>query len=472
VLIRQDQRQTVTQRIDPKLIMANAILQQTSLELAQHIEAELLENPALDIVEEVPACNGDCLDPANCPCCSQRLALASREKEGPEPLDLEPDLYVETVYEADDDYDPLGNVEAELTLQEHLRNQLRASLPDEDYWIGDYLISSLNESGRLAAPVEDIAAELGIPQEDVTRVLKVIQTLDPPGVGARDLQECLLIQLQYLREDGRGDPVAEGIVRHHFGEITKRRYTKLARALGTTPERVRRALSFIATQLNPFPASQFRPPWVYKPTNSRSAVRPDVVIRRTEFGYEVDVQGGESFLLGVNPNYRELYNTIRRGNGHLPEQERKHVTEYVERAELFIRNINQRRKTLRLITQSIIEAQQGFLETGSRRYLRPLTRTRIAQMRGLHESTVSRATANKYVQLPNQEVVPFDIFFNPSLSVKVAIEEIISREDPARPLSDQQIAEMLREKGITVARRTVVKYREAQKLLSSTRRRR
>ena len=139
---------------------------------------------------------------------------------------------------------------------------------------------------------------------------------------------------------------------------------------------------------------------------------------------------------------------------------------------MFIRHLDQRKQTLKYITQCIAELQVGFLETGSRQFLRPLTRTQVARILKFHESTVSRATANKYVQLPNQEVVGFDIFFDGSLSTKDAIEEIIQDEDPTSPLSDQQIVALLQEKGITVARRTIVKYRESQKILSSTRRRR
>jgi RNA polymerase sigma-54 factor len=197
-----------------------------------------------------------------------------------------------------------------------------------------------------------------------------------------------------------------------------------------------------------------------------------VIIRRTEFGYEVEVLGADPYGLGLNPTYRDAYDQIKTGNGHHTDDDKKHITEYVERAELFIRNINQRRKTLRLITRCIVDCQTGFLETGSRQFLRPLTRTAIAKMLTIHESTVSRATANKYVQLPNQEVVSFDFFFNGSLSIKDAIEELIQEEDPANPLSDQQITELLQEKGISVARRTIVKYRESQKILSSARRRR
>jgi len=483
VQIQHDQRQVITQRIDPRLIMANSILQLTTMELMQTVENELFENPALDTIEDQP-CNGDCIDPAACPYCSARRAKEQETERQAETLDsgdheAEYDSFFGTPpLETDEDYDPVGNLEAEMTLQEHLRGLLRAAVPSEDYWIGEYLINNLDDNGWLGDTVENIAEELGVSCEEVCRILEIIQTFDPPGVGARNLQECMLLQLRYLRDEdttpgnSKRNAIAEKLVRDHFEHVTARRYLKLARAAGISVDEAKQVIEYIRTRLNPYPANQFRPPWAYRPTNSRAAVRPDVIIRRTELGYDVEVLGAEPFMLGVNPTYRDAYNQIKSGNGHHSDDDKKHITEYVERAELFIRHINQRRKTLKMITRCIVDCQTGFLETGSRQFLRPLTRTRVAKMLNIHESTVSRATANKFVQLPNQEVVSFDIFFNSSLSIKDAIEQIIQNEDPASPLSDQQIVERLKERGITVARRTVVKYRDQEKILSSARRRR
>ncbi len=424
------------------------------------------------MLEETPPCQGDCVDPASCPFCSQRRLAVHSEDEAREVYEVDHEWIPDGTYDSEDDYDPVGNLEAEVTLQDNLRSLLRAALEARYFPIAEYMVSCLDDNGWLDTDIPNIAAELNVPVDDVQRVLHALQSLDPPGIGARDLRECLLIQLEFLAEEGQGNPLAERMVRNHFQDIVNRRFAKIARGLGVTQEKVKQTILYIRTQLNPYPASQFRPPWVYKPSSSRAAVRPDVIIRRTEFGYDVEITGADPHILGVNPTYLSRYSAIRQGSARVAEDERKHVTEYVERAELFIRNINQRRKTLRLITKCIIECQQGFLETGSRAYVRPLTRTRVAEMLKMHESTVSRATANKYVQLPNQEVVPFDLFFNSSLSIKTAIEDIIAHEDPSRPLSDQQIADVLRERGVEVARRTVVKYRESQKLLSSNRRRR
>ncbi len=471
MLLHQEQRQLTTQRIDPKLIMANTILQQSSLELVQHIETELLENPALDVMEEI-GCSGDCIDPHSCPNCSQRLAASYRGASDLSPIDTDVDTYIEGGPEIDDDFDPVGNIEAELTLQDHLCALLRAAVSEDDYPIGEYLIHNLDDNGLLDATPEQMAMEIGVAVSEVCRVLQVIQTFDPPGIGALDLRECMLIQLRFLREEGHGNPLAERMIRNYFDEVVTHRYGRIARAMGISADKAKQAVEYVRTHLNPYPASQFRPPWAYKPTNARSNIRADVVIRRTDVGYEIEVAAAEGIVLGVTPTYRDAYEKIKNGNGRIAPDEKQHVTEYVERAELFIKNIHQRRKTLRLITTCIIDCQQGFLETGQRTFLRALTRTRVAELLGIHESTVSRATAKKYVQLPNQEVVPFDLFFNPSLSIKMAIEEIVAVEDPTCPLSDRRIVDLLKERGIDVARRTVVKYRDSQKLLSSNGRRR
>ena len=480
MLIQQDQRPVLSQRIDPKLIVANTILQLSSQELVQSIEAELLENPALETLEET-GCEGTCLDPSTCPYCSARAgARANEERETMDSGDPHADYEGSPGFdfgETDEDFDVVGNLEAELTLQQHLCGLLRAAVPEEDHRVGEYLINNLDERGWLGDATLNIACDLDVPESDVCRLLAVIQSFDPPGVGAQNLQECLLLQLQYLQDEDDSTELqiighAMRMVREQFENVCSSRYTKIARALKIPVDQVRLAVDFIRARLNPFPASQFRSPWTNRPVHNKAIVRPDVTIRRAEYGYEIEVPQVEAFALSVNPQYREAYLRIKKGDrSHTPD-EQKHFIEYVERAERFIHNINQRRVTLRQITRCIVDAQTGFLETGSRRFLRPLTRTHIARLLEVHESTVSRATSNKFVQLPNQDVVGFDVFFKSSLSVKDAVETIIQDEDAANPLSDQQIVERLQERGITVARRTIVKYRDQAKILSSTRRRR
>lgn len=483
MLLQHEQRQVTTQRIDPKIIVANSILQLSSVELTQSIEAELMENPALEVLDDA-SCSGDCIDPSTCPYCSLRQRInsdADPSAETPDSGDHEIEFdhnYEITQNIRDDEHDPVGNIGSEITLQEHLLGLLRSTVPEKDYYIGEYIINNLNQRGWLGDTIESLALDLTLPESEICRLLKVIQSFDPPGVGAQNIQECLLLQIRYLQEENpkgsraRINRLAEKMVRDHFDHIPLHRYSKIARLMSITVEEARQVIEYIGSRLNPYPANQFRPPWTNGTAAGKASVRPDVVIRRTEYGYEVDVIGSETAGLSINPLYRDLYNSIKSGSTQHTADYRRHVLEYVDRAELFIRNINQRRNSLRQITRCIIDYQTGFLETGSRQFLRPLTRTRVAQLLEIHESTVSRATANKFVQLPNQDVLSYNVFFNSSLSIKDAIESMIHDENPASPLSDQQIVEQLAERGIHVARRTVVKYRDTLKILSSTRRRR
>jgi RNA polymerase sigma-54 factor len=430
----------------------------------------LAENPALEVPEEDP-CQGCDTPRSLCIDCSFRK---NAEKDDPDisihELEMLP---VDALGDPDAENDFIANIEAEVSLQDHLRTLLRAVLPDDQYEVGEYLVSNINDTGYLDCKVEEVALELAKTIEDVEAVLAIIQTFEPAGVGARDLQECMRIQLDQLKEDGQGNPIAHAIVRDYWDDMIAKRVGRLARRLKVSQTEILDALAFIKTSLNPYPGNAFRTPWSTKPNDAGSAIRPDVIVRRTVNGFEVDVVTHEQYALTINSHYRTAYSALKSGGTKgYSEDERKHITEFVERADLFIKNLNQRRRTLRLITKAIIEYQQGYLDTGSKMFVRALTRTKVARALKMHESTVSRATANKYVMLPSEEVVPFDFFFDTSTSVKDLIGEMISKEDPRNPLSDQEIADLLQERGLNVARRTVVKYREAQKILSSRQRRR
>lgn len=450
--------------------MANTMLQLSSMELQQAIEQELVENPALESEDEDP-CSACELAPFGCKDCNvqQQRELGDTDLTYND-LEIAFDFHADPI---DDEEDPIGRIQSEMILSEHLRNQLRNTASGRIPEIADYLVNYINESGYLECDLLEITLELEATDEELEEAVGLIQTLDPPGVGARDLRECMLIQLKYLADEGRGSPTAERIIRSCWDEMIAQKVNRIARRLKVKPEQARSALSFIRTRLNPYPAAGFRPPWDQNAADTKNAVRPDVIIRRTATGYEIEVVANEHLSLSVNPYYRKMQNDMRNGKAkQFSEQDKKHIVEYVERADLFIKNLNQRRKTLRTIAKNIVEYQHGFLDTGSKLFLRPLTRVRIAEAVSMHESTVSRAIANKYVQLPTQEVVPFDLFFNHSSSLTDMIVQLIDHEDPSHPLSDQELADILTERGIPVARRTVVKYREAEKILSSRQRRR
>jgi len=471
LLIEQGLRQALSQKIDPKLIIANSILQLTSLELQQVVEQELAENPALEVPEDDPCVSCDqpktlCID---CPFRKQTVSTDETELsiyEMEQPIDFAADA-------DDNESDFISNIRAEITLHDHLTSLLRAALSSNHWEIGEYIISNINDSGYLEGSVEEFAHEMGKDIDEVASVLAVIQTFDPPGVGSRDLQECLKLQLERLAEDDKGNAVALAMVRDFWQEMLGGKIGRIARRLKTSAKDVVTAIDFIRRQLNPYPGNSFRPPYQTDADDFSSSVRPDVIVRRSEAGYEIEVVGHDQYVLNISPTYRRMYEDLKNGGAQkYSSDDKKHIVEFVERADLFIRNINQRRRTLRQITKSIVEFQQGYLEAQTKSFLRPLTRTRVARMINLHESTVSRATANKYIQLPSEEVVSFDFFFDGSVSTKDLIGELIAAEDKTCPLSDQQIAQILQDRGLGIARRTVVKYREAQKILSSRQRRR
>lgn len=470
MLIEQGLRTTLTQRIDPKLIQANTILQLSQLELQQVIEMELSENPALEVPEEDP-CQGCDTPRSLCIDCSFRKNAETDENDlSVHELEMLP---VDVIGDIDTENDFIANIEAEVSLQDHLRTLLRAMLPDAQFAIGEYLLSNLNDAGYLDCEVTEVALELDRSLDEVESVLHIIQTFEPAGVGARDLQECLRIQLDHLEEDGRGNPLALAIVRDYWADMVAKRIARLARRFKVSQKEILDAITFVKQSLNPYPGNGFRNPWNSKPNDPRTNIRPDIIVRRTLSGYEIEVVNHDSFVIAINSNYREAYHALKNGGAKsYSDDEKKHIIEFVERADLFIKNLNQRRRTLRLITKATVEFQQGYVETGSKLFLRPLTRSKVSRAVKMHESTISRATANKYVQLPSEEVVPFDFFFDTSTSVKDVIGEMIANEDPHSPLSDQDIADKLQEQGMNVARRTVVKYREAQKILSSRQRRR
>lgn len=472
-MLRQGQTQTQHQKIDPKIIMANTLLQMSSLELQQAIEQELVENPALEQQDEHP-CTGCEVAPLMCKGCPhnpERNKDTSPDEISLEDLECMFDASAENVAEETDD--PIVRIQAEVSLRDSLREQLRNIASGRLLQLGDYLINYVDDSGYLRCDLLELTLEVDATDEELGQALSLIQTLEPPGVGARDLQECLLIQLRFLAEEGRGNLIAERIVREYWPEMKARKLARIARRLRVKLDKVVQAVQFIQDRLSPYPAAAFRSPWDYKTFDASSVIRPDVIIRRSATGYEIEVTGNEFTALSVNSYYRQIYNELKNGcSKKYTDQEKKHIVEYVERADLFIRNINQRRKTLRSIARCITDLQHGFLDTGSKLYLRPLTRATIAEILNLHESTVSRAIANKYVQLPNEEVVPFNFFFQSSPSISDMIAQLIASEDKSRPLSDQEIANILTERGYPIARRTVVKYREAQKILSSRQRRR
>lgn len=455
-------------RVSPRLVAASYILELSSQELQQQIANELNDNPALELVD-VPTCQacGSELQGKVCPWCIQRQRSEDLPRDAGE--DLAAGMYEDPPPPSsqrltDEEFDPLTQVASEETLAEKLLAELGAILDDVDMPIADYLIGSLDDKGYLSTSIEEAAYDLEVSEARVKHVLEQLQTQEPIGIGARNLHECLLIQLAYLEAIGIHQPYAREIIENFMVELGEHKFAKIAHDLKISQETVSDVWEFVKAKLNPHPAHGF------SATNTRDRdtramyVLPDVIIAKGESGFEVEVVESRRFVLRVNPMYTRISTELPK-NGSMSNDEKRHVQQYVGRAKLFIANINQRRQTIHNITNCLVEKQKEFLENGVR-HLRPLSRAAVAAELGIHESTVSRATAAKYVMLPAGEVIPFSHFFTPSLSVKDIIKEMVEKE--GRPLTDAQIAERLRERGIEIARRTVAKYRMQLDILPSS----
>ena len=452
-------------KVSPRLVAANYILELSSQELQQAIATELSENPALEMVD-VPTCQvcGSELHGSICPLCIQRQKGAEPQRDEPSsPFYDDRDLLASPNVD-EEEFDPLTKVASEQTLAERLLSDLGMVLPESDMKIAEYLVGSLDEKGYLACSVDECAYELEVDVQRVRAVLKVLQSMEPIGVGARNLRECLLIQLDYLEQIGLEQPYARDIVSDYLMELGEHKFGKIAHDLKLTPEQVAEVWEFVKTKLNPHPAHGFSATNARDRDTRQMYILPDVIISRTEGGYEVEVVESKRFLLRISPMYSRLSGELHRQGTSFSMDERKHIQQYVSRAKLFIANINQRRQTLFNITRCLVAKQQEFLDQGVR-HLKPLSRAAVAVELGVHESTVSRATAGKYVMTPDGEVIPYSHFFTPSLSIKDVIKEMVEHE--RSPLTDAEIADRLREKGINIARRTVAKYRMQLDILPS-----
>jgi RNA polymerase sigma-54 factor len=287
-------------------------------------------------------------------------------------------------------------------------------------------------------------------------------------VAARDIRECLLLQLAYLAQqpDQAIPPAVWPIVTSQLDDLAAHRYTLIARRLGLTPADISAAHDFIRTALTPFPLQDSEARWWKTPIRSPFIV-PDVIVLLNDGEFRIELVQSRATRLKLNPLYASLAADISRGTQSYGRDECSHVQEHVNRAKLFLANIAQRHETIRKITECLLELQRDFVLHGVRE-LRPLTRGMVAERVGVHESTVSRATSNKHLMLPDRRVIPFSTFFVASLGTKDIIREMIEREP--RALTDKEICERLRHQGIRIARRTVAKYRSTIGILSSLQR--
>ncbi len=459
--LKQQLQPAMQVKVTPKQIAANYILQMSSVELQEAIGQELDENPALEMLE-MPTCPicGSTITGNYCTECMPRKASSEPGDSGVDelPADTQQRLRDEA-----DELDPIARAEAEFTLEEHLTWNLYALLPARLHPVADYIIGALDGSGFLTESDEAIAAATGASVEDVQQVLAAMRGLEPIGIGSRSITESLLAQIAHLREmedEVEVPPIAEAVVGEHLQQLGERKFRDIARALDVDTDTVVETWEFVKSNLNPYPTSAFTA--AVTGSGSRTIVRPDVLIRSVDGELVVEVAESRRFSLRVTPIYSSLSSQLR--SAEATEDEKRHVREYVGRAKFFIDNINRRRATMQRIAECLCERQHDYLVHGVQ-HLVPLTRAEVGELIGMHESTVSRATADKFVMIPSGEVVPFSHFFTASLGVKDQIRKMIEAEDPGNPYSDQEIADLLLGEGIAIARRTVAKYRDELQIL-------
>jgi len=460
--LRQQLQPVMQAKVTPKQIAANYILQMSSVELQEAIAQELDENPALEM-QELPTCPicGSPVAGNYCTECMPRKGETDGDESRLSTDDL-PGDGATRLREEDDEFDPIARAEADFTLEDHLTWNLHALLPSRLHPVAEHVIGALDSNGFLTQTDVEIAAATDVTVDDVEEVLAAMKGLDPIGIGSRSITESLLAQVEYLREQSEIEVPqhAEIVIGEHLADLGERRFREVAAAVGASQREVVGVWEFVKGNLNPYPTAAFIA--AVSGEAARGIIRPDVLIRAIDGTLGVEVVESRRFSLNVAPIYSSLSSKLR--SNETTEEEKQHVRQYVGRAKFFIDNINRRRATIQRIAECLVERQRDYLMHGVQ-HLVPLTRAEVGEVIGMHESTVSRATAEKYVMLPTGEVVPFSHFFTASLGIKDQIKRMIEAEDPRHPYSDQEIANALAEEGIALARRTVAKYRDELQVL-------
>lgn len=462
--------------ITPQLQQAIKLLQLTRIELVDLIQNEIKENPLLEVSEvdeEDEGSEGKRELQSENVAQKEKTSEVKGEGEGSDDFDWE--SYVENYniasYRSSPDSDDKPSFEnfvfKKTTLVDHLMWQLRlADFSEEEERVGGWIIGNIDEDGYLKVTVEEIASEAGTTEQCVEGVLRKIHQFDPVGVGAKDLTECLLLQLKDLEQR---DPIAEQIVSHYLSHLKNRNFQYIGKKLGVSPERVMESVKLIS-ELEPKPGRAFG-------SDEAQTIIPDVFVYKIEGDYIVALNEDEVPRLKISA----LYRNILSNNTGSHDDDRKYIQDKLKSAAWLIKSIYQRQKTIYKVSESIVRFQREFLDKGVH-YLKPLVLRDVAEDIQMHESTISRATNNKYVHTP-QGIFELKFFFNNSISsirgedfasesVKNLIKEIIQRENPRNPFSDEKIAKVLRGYNISIARRTVAKYRESLRILSSNERRR
>lgn len=457
----------------PQLQQAIKLLQLSKLELIENISQEMESNPALEEQEPDDAKDTDPTPEEKDPTEEDPPALPEVTIEENTRGDVDWESYI-TEYNTDwgstpyeeRDFPSMENITATGTsLADHLMWQLNLSnLDDEQKEIGAHIIGNLDEDGYLDIPLEETSRITGYELDKALTTLELIQTFDPVGVAARDMRECLLIQAGFHNLEGT---TVEKIIKNYLEELEGKKYKRIAKDLSVSFTEVLAAVSVIQ-EMDPRPGSSY--------SNEQTIyITPDIYVFKTANGYEIAQNEDGLPRLRISPYYKDI---LQRRDS-LSENAKAYIQEKLRSAAWLIKSIHQRRRTIYRVTESIVRFQKDFLDNGIT-HLKPLVLRNVAEDIEMHESTVSRATTNKYVHTP-QGLFELKYFFNSSIksvrgaavaseSVKERMRNIFKSEKKEKPYSDEQIAEMLADLNIKIARRTVAKYRESMGVLPSSKR--
>lgn len=466
----------------PQLQQAIKLLQLSRVELMDFVTQQLSENPVLEegvsesaeeriqvernqertenqAINEHLSSAGDIVDKVDGRQGDEDWESFSKFQEAAAPVPS-------TMVRRDDDFPNYENIVSKTgTLNDHLLAQIgEVDLEENEKKLASHIIGNVDEKGYLRVSVAEIAESFQCSVDEVEDILDVVQRLDPSGVAARDLKECLNLQ---LRNNRLKNGIVEKIVDSHIPELENRNFQAIAKALKITVEQVIENVQIIA-DLEPVPGRQFG-------LSNVQFIVPDVYVFKIADEWVVTLNEDGLPHLKVNEMYEQMLKTMERKQG----EEKEYIQEKLKSATWLIKSIQQRQRTIFKVTETIVDRQKEFFEKGIE-FLRPMILRDIADEIGMHESTISRVTTNKYVHTP-QGIFELKYFFNSSVarlggeslasaSVKKMIGDIIRAEDPKKPLADQKVVDMLEKKGIQLARRTVAKYREQLGILPSSKR--
>jgi len=469
--MHQSQNLALQQILAPQLQQSLLILQTPLLELRNLVQQEMETNPVLEeLPDESRTEERDSAEPSADNNFKEEFEkLVSLDEEWRDYMAQSASYSSEGFRNSQEAQDKrqffFDSIAVQETLQQHLVAQLnQTALNADDRKTAELIIGNIDDNGFLQSTPEEMALSSGVPKEDFEKMLSLIQGFYPPGVGARDLRECLLIQLQ---RGGRESSLEYRIVSEHMEDLGRRRFPEIARRMGISVEEVQRAANNIA-RLNPRPGQVFA-------AAPQNYVLPDVTVEKVDGDYQVILNNEQIPHLRISNIYKDI---IAQGNNGAEVKD--YVRDKIRSGKFLIRSIHQRQQTISNIAHQIVSRQRDFFEHGPS-HLKPMTMGEIADAVGVHETTVSRAVSGKYMATP-QGIFEMKYFFTPgyqtatgesmsNTSVKEAILDLLKHEDGNAPFSDQQLVEILTERGIPIARRTIAKYRTELNILPSHMRR-